>query len=469
MKKINLEKVLLIFIAICPVLDIASFTFRNNFNVNYSPSTFIRPLIPIIAILIIFFKNKFKLKLCIAGAIYAVYAILHLVMFNLLKTESSYGVITHEIQYLVNYTYMILNLFIYIFVFYKKDNEGLKKFALILACIYIGSIYLSVITKTYSTTYLEGIGIKGWFESGNSIGSIFTLLLFILFPMIKNKKYNKIVIPTILLIGIFLTTMLGTRTGLIGFVGVAVLYGLVELILKIKSKKKVEEHKKINIWLKIGGAIIVICIIGVVAVKGSSTLERRKFLQSISNEVIDSRTGQPSHITGDLLAVKYKIDDNEITEEYMSKPSQKALVSLYETANNMNINNSNKRAQQIIYNTYQVIYQKNIGAILFGNGFLTNIREMILEMEIPAFLYNFGIIGFVLYFIPFAGVSIYCFKRILKNIKQADAETLMLLFGSFFTFALSFFAGYTFFNSSTMMIIIVIDVLLVNKVRRCEE
>ena len=468
MKKINLEKVLLIFIAVCPILDIISFTFRNSFDVSFSPSTFIRPLIPIIAIIIIFFKNKFKLKLCIAGTIYVIYSIGHIIMFNILKTESSYGVITHELQYLMNYTYMILNLFIYMFVFYKKDNEQLKKFTLISACIYIGSIYLSVITKTYSTTYLEGMGIKGWFESGNSVGSIFTLLLFILFPMVKHKEYNKIVIPTILLIGIFLTTMLGTRTGLIGFLGVAILYGLIELILKMRLKKKVE-HKQTNIWVKIGGVTAFICIIGLVALKGSSTLERRKFLQAISNDVIDSRTGQVSHITGDLLAVKYKIDDNEITEEYMSKPSQKALISLYETANSLDISNSNKRAQQIIYNTYQVIYQKDVGAILFGNGFLTNIREMILEMEIPAFLYNFGIIGFILYFIPFAGVSIYCLKRVLRNLKQSDAETFMLLLGSFFTFALSFFAGYTFFNSSTMMIIIVIDVLLVNKVRRCEN
>lgn len=63
MKKLNIEKLLLIFIILLPILDITSFLFRRYFNTNISPSTFIRPIIPIIAIVIIFFKNNFKLKL----------------------------------------------------------------------------------------------------------------------------------------------------------------------------------------------------------------------------------------------------------------------------------------------------------------------------------------------------------------------------------------------------------------------
>ena len=58
-KIINLENILCVFLIICPILDIASFVFRNAFNVSFSPSTFIRPIIPIIVGIYIFFKEKF--------------------------------------------------------------------------------------------------------------------------------------------------------------------------------------------------------------------------------------------------------------------------------------------------------------------------------------------------------------------------------------------------------------------------
>ena len=45
----------------------------------------------------------------------------------------------------------------------------------------------------------------------------------------------------------------------------------------------------------------------------------------------------------------------------------------------------------------------------------------------------------------------------------------MLLLGCGFVFALSFFAGYTFFNSSNMMMIIVLNTLLMNKVEQLKE
>ena len=59
-QKITIENALCLFIIICPLLDMASFIFRNAFNTNFSPSTFIRPIITIVVALIIFVKCKFK-------------------------------------------------------------------------------------------------------------------------------------------------------------------------------------------------------------------------------------------------------------------------------------------------------------------------------------------------------------------------------------------------------------------------
>ena len=84
-------------------------------------------------------------------------------------------------------------------------------------------------------------------------------------------------------------------------------------------------------------------------------------------------------------------------------------------------------------------------------------------MEIPALLFNFGLIGFILYFIPFLSLFIYYIYIGIKNIKKIDAEYIFLSCGILLSFILSFLVGQIFFNSSAMIIITCMNVLLYNK------
>ena len=100
---------------------------------------------------------------------------------------------------------------------------------------------------------------------------------------------------------------------------------------------------------------------------------------------------------------------------------------------------------------------------------MNNFRELVLEMEIPAFLLNFGICGFILYFVPFLSIFIYSAYIGLKNIKKINQEYILLLLGAGFALAISFLAGYTFFNMSTMTIIVVMNTLLMKQIRKIKE
>ena len=460
MKKLNLEKLLLIFIALCPILDATSFLFRENFGLTFSPSTFARPLIPIIGITYIFFKYKFKMKLVIAGLIYAIYGIIHLICFKHVITEISYGTVSHELQYIINYTYMILNLFIYLFIFKKENYEKLKKYVVISMIIYIAIIYISIITKTSSRTYVEGIGYKGFFESGNSISSILILSLFIILPMIKtNKKLTILVI----LIGIFLSLLVGTRVGLYGFILSVVAYIFIEILVAIKGKINI--NKKIIIF----GSTMIIGIVIIAIVFGSNTMQRRNYLKNLEGSIIDNSTKENSHVTGDILRLKEEIEAGMLDEEYISKPAQKSIIELYEISNEKNLSHTDRRMQQLIYNYCLVKNQNDFILLMFGNGFLANYGELTLEMELPAILFNFGIIGFILYIVPFLGILMYCTYIGIKKFRKVNVEYMMLICGSYLVFALSFFAGYTFFNSSTMMLIIIINVLLINETKKVRE
>ena len=54
--------------------------------------------------------------------------------------------------------------------------------------------------------------------------------------------------------------------------------------------------------------------------------------------------------------------------------------------------------------------------MLFGNGFKTNFREMVMENELASLILNFGILGFILYVAPLIIVLVIATKNIICNI-----------------------------------------------------
>ena len=461
-RKLNIENLLAVFIIICPILDIASFIFRNIFNTKISPSTIIRPIIPMIAFLYYFIKadKKYKLKMFSISAVYGIYAIIHLILFTTVRSESSYSNISHELQYLVNYTFMIIILYVFIKTFKEKLTEKIEKATIISVEIYLLSIILSIVTNTMSSTYIEGMGIKGWFESGNSISATLILSMYILL-MNKNKKYRKIIIPELILMGIFLTLLIGTRVGLYGYILTIGIFVLV--------KSNIFNIHKINKKLVIIGGTSIALIVLVIGLVGSNTFTRRQHLKDIETNIVDSSNNEEAHLTGSLMEIKDKIDNKQIDNKYMNEVQQKSVLELYDIANKLQISNNDQRMQQLLYNAILVKNQANPLLILFGNGYMNQFRELVLEMDIPAFLFNFGIIGLFLYFVPFLAIFIYAFYWAIKRYKSIDEQYIMYLLGLGLAFALSVFSGYVFFNMSTDSIIIVICVLLLNKVEEVKK
>ena len=453
-----IENLLVIFLILCPIFDILSFIFRNIFNTSISPSTILRPIIPLIVFIDIFIKSKHKLKIFIITAIYGIYAILHLLLFNTANTGFSYSNVVHEMQYVMNYTFTIIILFIYIFAFKDKEKEKLQKGVISAVSIYLASILLSIITKTSSATYMEeGTGIKGWFESGNSISAVLVLAIFVLLSN-GNKSYKKIIIGEIIILGIFLCLLIGTRVGLLGFIIALVSFIFAEIV------EKLIKNTKINKKIVVGGIFAIIVVLIIVTVIGSNTIERRKHLKEIESNIVDGSTNQEAHITGDLMEIKEKIDNNQIENTYMNEAQKKSILELYDIANKLEISNNDQRMQQLIYNALLVKNQANPLLIIFGNGYMNQYRELVLEMDIPAFLFNFGILGFLLYFGPFLAIVAYGVYFGIRKIKKIDAEYIMYTLGLGMAFAISVFSGYVFFNMSTVTFIAVICALLVNKI-----
>ena len=469
MRKIKIQTILYLYIIICPILDCISFLFRNTFNTSISPSTILRPLFIITVCLYIFIKDKKQRKIFIlAGITYGVYALAHLYIFSILKNNSSYSGVMHELQYLANYTFMALNLYIYIYTFYKnQDTDKLYKCILTSVSIYCISLYISLMTGTISSTYmLEGMGYKGWFESGNSLSAILVLSMFILFNIFNKKNINfKLKIYTgiiLFLTAIYSMILLGTRVSLYGTILSIIIFGIANLLCIIINKKRAQMQllKLISIFI-----ISIIAIIAIIYIFGSNTLKRREKVEDMASEVVDEVTKEQVHITGDLYEIKNKIEAGTLEEDYMSKEQQEAVLSLNEIATKYELSVEQMRTLQLIYNIELANNQSNLLYRLFGNGYVCQYREMVLEMELAAILINFGLYGFILYLVPFLAVNIYSLYYGVKNIKKIDAEWIMLISGGGLAFALSLLSGYIFFNASTTMIIISINLLLLNKTK----
>lgn len=472
MKKIKIQSLLYLYIIICPILDCTSFIFRNALNTNISPSTIIRPLFVIITCLYIFITDKKQRKIFIlAGITYGIYALAHLYIFTTVKNNSSYSGITHELQYLVNYTFMVLNLYVYIYTFAKSENsDKLYKCVLLSISIYTISLYISMITGTLSNTYmLEGMGYKGWFESGNSLSAILVLSMFILLNIFsKNTISTKIKICTglvIVAVGVYSILLIGTRVGLYGFILAIGIFGIVQLIFRVINKNNVKQTLIISAILF---TIVVIGLVSILTIFGSNTLRRRKKVEEMANEVVDE-ANEKVHITGDMFEIKNKIENGTLEEGYMSEEQQQAVLSLNEIATKYDLSVKQMRSLQLIYNVELAKNQSNLIYKLFGNGYVAQYREMVLEMELLAILINFGIYGFILYLIPFIAVYGYSLYNGIKNIKKIDAEYMMLIAGGGFAFALSLLSGYIFFSASTTMIIISINLLLLHKVKEMRK
>ena len=69
-KIIKIDKLLCMLVVLCPILDMLSFIFRNTFETQISPSTFLRPIISIIVIMYILIKDKNRWKIIGVGAMH---------------------------------------------------------------------------------------------------------------------------------------------------------------------------------------------------------------------------------------------------------------------------------------------------------------------------------------------------------------------------------------------------------------
>ncbi|MEG1597213.1 MAG: O-antigen ligase family protein [Bacilli bacterium] len=283
LNRINIKKILLIFLMIQPILDIyIFFEKRVTSIIGFSPSTIIRIVVIGILFLLIVISIKYTKKYLLFSlyiVILLVYLYLHYI--NVLNISSkipsnySFSIIT-ELFYIIR---MLLPLIIAFITYHLKiTKEDVKKVVFTITIMISATIIITNILclsiSSYSTNdvliktnifewfmgankYFTNVELssRGIFNSANQMGTLLNILLPItcFFAITKKNIYSKIVV----FLQIIALIMIGSRVS--SYTWIATLFVMIIIYLFFTVVKKTYKFDK-NIILYF---LIVGCLCGI--------------------------------------------------------------------------------------------------------------------------------------------------------------------------------------------------------------
>lgn len=466
------------FMIMQPIFDIFWLYSDNVIEIfKFSPSTIIRMVLMLILFITTFIwcrdKRKYKF-LIISSVIYIVYAIFHhLNSVNFYVPYGNFGdySLVKELFYLIR---MIMP-FLIIFITYEK-KLSLKYFetivvsvALIFGLTMVVTNFLGLALASYGggtnqikATFFEwfsagiydkyqylDIASKGIFHMANQVSGVLVCLLPILI-YIYFKKPNLLHTVTLILT-ILSMMMLGTRVASMGWLLICVAMLLVYLFF-VFIKKEIELKKK---------AIVVFLAIMAIftAILPYSPVMNRTFINDNSKQVEDDIKGTNSK--KELKKFKKYIAEKEkedLTKEEEKALKQEKIIFVKNSYNTFGVDRTyiekiypytddpdfwlaeyeipfkdraNHRQLKIDVTKHIIDLNDNKLDYVVGMSF-TRLRNApcYMENDIYVHMYSIGIIGIILFILPYFLILCYCIYKILKDYNNKFTFVNVSLVGS---------------------------------------
>lgn len=459
-------KIILVFIFLQPILDILSRLAIKGYIPNIS--IIIKPLF--VFGMMIYFLLKFnhqKKKWFIYMGMFGILTIGHLYILYRLFTDNS--VILHEFRFMINIFYMIA-MFIILFTLYDyiDDKESyfkkIKNTIFYTFLLYFSLYLIAIVTGTSGLTYEYSdkfkLGYKGWYDSGQILGHAFSMLFPIILYGILKPKNHKIIRIIFMIFALIVVSLLGTKvpyyiTGI-----VLVLYLFIVLFIKFFNKEF--EGNIFNILLVSISVFMLFFTYKYTPVAYNTDINNKNSMIELKNYDLKSISGKKQKEDLKKILKKHSSNDvNYLKKYYMwGEQASSYLESLFQTGK---IHPSNTRSKQFFY-SYKKFMLADFQYKIFGIGYLNQDSLMAIESDFFMALFDFGILGIIL----FLCIPIYEFikgiKFLLKNIKTIDLETYMLFMGVGIFFCVSIYAGYTYIYTNFSIFLVLLIVMLKTKI-----
>lgn len=458
-------KIILIFILLQPFLDILSRLAILDVIPNIS--TYLKPVFVfgVMGYLLWFYSpNKKGWYIYILSFI--IFMIGHSYILYMLLIENS--VILHEIRFMINIAYMIaLFIILYTLYYHTKDKEGMfkkiKNTLFYTFFIYFSLYLIAILTGTSGMTYEYAdkykLGYKGWYDSGQILGHAFSIMFPIILYGILKPKNHKILRVVFMVMALICVSLLGTKVPY--FITLIVLFLYLIIVLFIKFFNREFERNWFNIFLVVCSIVGLLSTYKYTPVAYNTDINNKNALIELSNYDLNSISGKKKK-NYDELKKKHKSSDIDYLKKYDSWGDE-ASDYLEELFYEGKVHPSNTRAKQLVY-SHKKFMLADWQYKLFGIGFLNQDSTLSLERDFFMALYNFGILGFLLFLsIPIVEF-IKSFNFIVKNLKKIDLETYMLFMGIGIFFCISIYAGYTYIYTNFSIFLVLLFMMLKLKI-----
>ena len=470
-KQQTLLKIILGFVLLQPFFDILSRLAILDILPNIS--TYAKPLFAFsFAFYLLIKYNPFKRFWVTYLIAFIIFGLAHLyILYNLLLGTT---VLIQETRFMINIAYFIA-LFMSFYVLYhyspnKKDMMKKIKYTLVITfAIYFVLYILAILTGTSGLTYeysdKSKLGYKGWYDSGQILGHSLSICFPIILYVILKPNFNKILRIILLAFSIICVSLLGTKVPYYIVLITLIVYLLLLLFYRIVRKEKISN--KFN---------IVIVVVAIGSMVGTYQFTPVAYNTKINNKIaeieisgfdIDAISGKKKNVDYENIIKSNPEANLSYIKKYYNwtKASKDYLTEQYYKGT---VHPSNTRAKQLVY-SQKMFEQADIQYKLFGIGFINQDSLFSLERDFFMALYNFGIIGFIL----FLAIPIWLFIKSLifaiKNIKKIDLEYCLLFISLGIFFCISIYAGYTYIYTNFSIFLVLIMAMILLKMDTLKE
>lgn len=467
-KKLNLEKCLMFFILIQPVLDFyILYSEKITSLFKFSPTTIIRIAFVLIFTIYLIFKIKYSKKfLWLFGylVLIGIYLVLH--VMNTLNFNISIGN-NFSFSYMTELFYFI-RMFIPILLMYITYNanvkeENFRKTLVFVSLIFSLEIIITNILKVSLTSYggnniilgnifdwffnnnykFEELASKGFFFMANQISSVLIMLLPInIYYAIKTSKKICIVSSFCLCLSMI---MIGTRVGNYGWFLIALAVFIAWIFFSLIHKNKIGiTPKKLLTYIILFVTLTLITLNSPLIVRETSEDYEEYEKKAITNE-----------IKKELEALKNYQDKKEFVVKHSEKFSIPRTyindVYLYENDVDFwidtmklpySIRGGNRKLQNLMTRrVYQLNDNRNDKYFGMGYSRFRN-AELYIEQDYVVHYYTIGIFGIILFLLPSFIIATYALIYMIIK-KCFRMKTTILCMSVYLVNCISIFSGHT--------------------------
>ncbi len=385
--KKNISIICMLFLLSGPIIDFVTGILLHFFDYNLTLGLILRILFLFFIFYTTIFIYKKKNNLCYLG-IFGCYLLFFILGLFLFKENPNYF---REIQNTLRLFYFPLLLTA---LFSIKEHIKITNLSLVITLsLYLILIFIPLALGVGLESYaITKEGTLGFYNSANEISAIIAILTPILFIIFYESKniFFKLFITFIYLVVIL---SIGTKTPLLAFL-ISIFVVFIYILYRAFISKK---YKIITSFTAIIVALILVIV--VVAPKTS-------FYRNIEVHLDYLKVDNIFDILKDEELIDHFIFSQRLT--FLNNKEK-----LYDDAN---------------------FYQK-----IFGLGYYDGNKELkSIEMDYFDVYYNQGIVGFIIFFLPY----IYILVAVLKIRNDFSFRQLMLYLSLFLVIVLSLFTGH---------------------------